>query len=258
MICYFLFYHKEAVPSDTNKVLGSIGLVMVFYRSFSYLRIINSFTTLIGMINTIIQKLVIFFLILIYFFVASGILILKLNPKGSPILNLGNAYVWTFFGGIEGDDFIRFDYAGIAMIFGTVMVTIILLNILIAFLSNLFSRLEDKQKSNDLKEKASMILDLEVVIHFFRFIVSGKSRTLRKFELERQNVYEELLDPSQDVSQVGRLGANDRTIWKKKSTSRSSTIWRRTGFCTFSRRSITRRKTPKSPSTTTSTKRSKS
>lgn len=216
MICYFLFYHKEPVQSDINKVLGSVGLIMMFYRSFSYLRIIDAFTTLIGMINTIIQKLVIFFLILIYFFVASGILILKLNPQGKPILNMGNAYVWTFFGGIEGDDFLKFDYAGLAMIFGTVMVTIILLNILIAFLSNLFSRLEDKQKSNDLKEKASMILDLEVVVHFFRFVITGKARAFKRFELKRQSYYEELLDPSQNVNQVneggltqGRLGGEN-------------------------------------------------
>jgi hypothetical protein len=151
------------------------------------------------MINTIIQKLFIFFLILIYFFVSSGLLMMKLHPGDSPIISLGNAYVWTFFGGIEGSDFKSFDYAGIAIIFGTVMVTIILLNILIAFLSNLFSRLEDQQKSNDLKEKASMILDLEVIIHFFRYAITGKASKYRRFEKVRENFFIELLDPSQNV-----------------------------------------------------------
>jgi hypothetical protein len=202
LIIYFIFYHNEKVESDANKVLGCVGLIMMFYRSFSYLRIINSFTTLIGMINTIIQKLVIFFLILIYFFIGSGILILKLNPNAGPILNMGNAYVWTFFGGIEGDDFLKFDYAGIAMIFGTVMVTIILLNILIAFLSNLFSRLEDKQKSNDLKEKASMILDLEIIVHFFKYVFTGKRAAYYQYAKNKEQFYERLIDPSNELNIV--------------------------------------------------------
>lgn len=202
MILYYLVYHNEPVASDANKILGSVGLMMMLYRSFSYLRIIDSFTTLIGMINTIIQKLFIFFAILIYFFVSSGLLIIKLNPQENSILSLGNAYVWTFFGGIEGSDFKNFDYAGIAMIFGTVMVTIILLNILIAFLSNLFSRLEDQQKSNDLKEKASMILDLEVVVHFFRYVVTGKASKYRLFQKNLEGFFVKLLDPSNKFTVV--------------------------------------------------------
>ena len=202
LILYYLLYHKEIIISHANRVLGSAGLMVMFYRSFSYLRIINAFTTLIGMINTIIQKLIIFFLILIYFFVTSGLLIMKLNPQENSILSLGNAYVWTFFGGIEGSDFKSYDFAGIPIIFGTVMVTIILLNVLIAFLSNLFSRLEDQQKSNDLKEKASMILDLEIIFHFFRYILTGKSSKLKKFEKIQENFYVELLDPSKNATVV--------------------------------------------------------
>ena len=157
------------------------------------------------MINTIIQKLAIFFLILIYFFVSSGLLMMKLDPSANSIASLGNAYVWTFFGGIEGSDFKNFDYAGIAIIFGTVMVTIILLNILIAFLSNLFSRLEDQQKSNDLKEKASMILDLEVIVHFFRYVITGKASKYKAFEQIKEDFFIELLDPSQNVILVSLM-----------------------------------------------------
>ena len=175
---------------------------MMYYRSFSYLRIINSFTTLIGMINTIIQKLIIFFIILLYFFATSGLLMMKLNPNQNAIISLGHAYVWTFFGGIEGSDFQSYDYAGIAIIFGTVMVTVVLLNILIAFLSNLFSRLEDQQKSSDLKEKASMILDLEVIIHFFKYILTGKEIKFRKFEKIQEDFYIELLDPTKNATVV--------------------------------------------------------
>ena len=47
-------------------------------------------------------------------------------------------------------------------------VTIILLNILIAFLSNEFSRMEDQQQINTLKKKASLILDVELIFKLFR------------------------------------------------------------------------------------------
>lgn len=202
LICYYVIYQKQQTSSDVTRILGSAGLMVMYYRSFSYLRIIDSFTTLIGMINTIIQKLIIFFLILIYFFVTSGLLIMKLNPKENSILSLGNAYVWTFFGGIEGSDFESYDFAGIPIIFGTVMVTIILLNILIAFLSNLFSRLEDQQKSNNLKEKASMILDLEVIFHFFRYIMTGKVYRFKNFEKMQENFFVELMNPQKETTAV--------------------------------------------------------
>lgn len=51
--------------------------------------------------------------------------------------------------------------------------TIVLMNILIAYLSNLFSRLEDAQKLNDLKEKAVLILDLEIIVMFFKYKIRG-------------------------------------------------------------------------------------
>jgi hypothetical protein len=92
--------------------------------------------------------------ILIYFFLGTTALMMFLNPKCSLKKGLANAYVFSLFGGIEGSDFESYSYAGIPIVFGTLIVTIVLLNILIAYLSNVFSRLEDKQRSDDLKEKA--------------------------------------------------------------------------------------------------------
>lgn len=126
------------------------------------------------MINTIFEKLVAFSIILIYFFLSTAALMIFLNPEGSYKENFANAYVFSLFGGIEGGDFDSFSYSGIAIIFGTVIVTIVLLNILIAFLSNVFSRLEDQQKSNDIKEKAQMVLDLEIVLYFFGKLLRKK------------------------------------------------------------------------------------
>ena len=143
LLFYFLLFHDEAFLPNANRILGSSGLLVTLYRSFSHLRVLDPFTFLVGMINTIVLKLLTFFFILAYFCVATGLLVMKLRPQEHLISSLSNAYVWTLFGGIEGDDFHAFDFAGIPIFFGTIMVTVVLLNLLIAYLSNLFSRLED-------------------------------------------------------------------------------------------------------------------
>lgn len=181
LIIYYLFYHSDPVPRNSNKIISALSLLLIYYRSFSYFRIIDAFTTLIGIINTIILKLIIFFFILFYLFFATGLVMIKLNNNQSKITNLQIAYVWTFFGGVEGSDFKEFDYSAITILFGTILVTIVLLNVLIAYLSNLFSRLEDQQHANDLREKASMMMDLEIVAYFFKYVMTGQSKNYFKY-----------------------------------------------------------------------------
>ena len=109
----------------------------------------------------------VFFAVLLYFYATTGLIMIKLDPEKSRVKSIQSAYVWTMFGGVEQSDFEDFNYGTIAIIFGTLIVTVVLFNILIAFLSNLFSRLEDQQKANDLREKAQMMLDHEVIKLFF-------------------------------------------------------------------------------------------
>ena len=154
------------------------------------------------MINIIIQKLVIFFVILVYFYVSSALLMLRLDPHNNFFENLSNAYVWTLFGGIGGEDFKSYKYAGIAIIFGTIIITVILLNILIAFLSNLFSRLEEQQSVNDLKEKASMILDLEILIYFFKYKLTGMARKLDKYDKSQENIHIKTINPEYTMTVI--------------------------------------------------------
>ena len=186
---YFLLQENQEYSTKVTRVLGSSTLIVLYYRSFSYLRVFESFTTLVGMINTIIQKLAVFFVILVYFCVSCSFLVLKLSLNRDPLKSLSEAYVWTFFGGIGASDFESFDLAAIPIVFGTIMVTVVLLNVLIAYLSNLFSRLEDQQKSDNYREKASMVLDLEVVLHFFGYWLTGKTRCLETHDRKDRDFY---------------------------------------------------------------------
>jgi hypothetical protein len=198
LLFYFVYFHDETVASDGNKILSSLGLILMYYRFFGYFRIVSLFTYLVGMINTIIQKLVIFVIIVVYFLGVTLLLMINLNPEGTFKENFANAYVFSIFGGIGGDDFDGFEYAMIPIIFGTIIVTVILMNILIGYLSNVFSRLEEQQIINNLKEIVSMIMDLEVIVYFFVYFITGKNKSFREYQ---GNDYEHWGDSIQNINQ---------------------------------------------------------
>lgn len=172
---YFYVINKQQ-DNDSSRVMGSMLMIVVYFRAFSYLKMLDGFTALVGIINIIIQKLFIFFIVLFYFYIVTALLLYKIDPENSLKMSFIHAYYWTLFGGVDDSGFTMFNYAGISIVFGTLMVSVVLLNVLIAFLSNLFSRLEEQQMVNDLKEKAGLLLDLEVVIMFFKYFITGKLR----------------------------------------------------------------------------------
>ena len=182
MLAYFIKFHNMDPISDTGKILGVIGLMMIYYRAFSHFRIINSFTSLVDMVNVIIVRLFVFFFILFYFFITTSLLITFLNPEGFKDESFIYSYIWAIFGGVEGGDFENFRFAAIPIAFGTLIVMIVLLNILIGLLSSIYCALENQQKSNDIRQKASMLLDLEVIVHFFKYAIKGKLKQIEKFD----------------------------------------------------------------------------
>jgi hypothetical protein len=101
----------------------------------------------------------------------------------------GDVYYWILLASIEDNAFFK-PYTAIPIVLGSMFVTIVLLNILIAYLSNLFSRLEEQQRVQELKQRAALILDVEVFVMFFKYGITGKTRLRNEFELE---TYKEML-----------------------------------------------------------------
>jgi hypothetical protein len=62
-----------------------------------------------------------------------------------------------------------------------------LMNILIAYLSNEYSRMEDRQVIEGLQTKASLCLDIEVVIALFKRSFSSRFRRLAAFRDSQYN-----------------------------------------------------------------------
>lgn len=172
---FFMKLHEQATEGAAI-FIALILMLLIYYRGFSYLRFFDSFTYMIGMINTIVGESAAFFTTLFYAYFVVFFLLIRVDP-GDDILNkLRDAYIFTLFGGVEQDHF-EAKYIFFPMVIGTMIVTIILLNILIAFMSNIYNREEERQEITSLKEKASMLLDLEVYISLFKKIfekVKGK------------------------------------------------------------------------------------
>jgi hypothetical protein len=132
--------------------------------------------------------------VLFYGIFGTAALIMFLNPKCSFKKGLTSAYVLSLFGGIGTDDFETYSYAAITIIFGTLIVTIVLLNIFIAYLVTVFRRLEEKNKSDDLNRKAKMVLNMEIIKHFF-----GKLNVWIKVEnLENNERIEQIIKQNKE------------------------------------------------------------
>jgi hypothetical protein len=180
-IIYLLMFDQTIWNPTVKQVYGLCIHFVVYYRGFYYLKIFDAFTTIVGIINVIIIKIYSFFIIVVYFYLAFTALLLQINGKESIIFALRDIYIWAVFGGIESDSFEVY-LSFIVVVLSTALISIILLNILIAYLSNLFSSLEENQAFDELREKASLILNLEIILRFFRYYLTRKTHVIREVE----------------------------------------------------------------------------
>jgi hypothetical protein len=183
---FFLSLHKQATEGG-SVFIALILMLLIYYRGFSYFRYFDSFTSMIGIINTIVAESLSFFGVMFYTYIVILFLLYRVEPSDTFINKMRDAYIFTFFGGVEQDHF-EAKYIFFPMFVGTMVVTIILLNVLIAFMSNVYNKMELQQSVISLKEKASMLLDLEVYISLF-VKIKDKIKTSRLDEEEKEEFY---------------------------------------------------------------------
>lgn len=186
---FLVLFTSSNKEKDWHKIWQMIVQFAIYYRGFSYMRIFDSFTTIVSMINTIIIKIYAFLFVVFYFYFAIVFLMIGITSISDAVNHLRDVYYWVLFGGIDDDSF-EVNLSFVAILFGTILISIILMNILIAYLSNLFSSLEETQVLDDLREKASFVLGIEVIIRFFRYFLSRKIKLIEA--VEKHN-YESLL-----------------------------------------------------------------
>ena len=164
----FIFLPTDLTNEDGPRLFLVILMVLLFFRMYYLLSLLTFLTTQIQIINQIIIRVVPFFFIIVFFYASTTIMMMFIDTKGTPVIEyFRDIYYWILFGGFDGGAFEQ-KFSVIPVIFGTVMVGILLFNILIAYLSNEFSRLEEQQVINGLKAKARMNLRIELIICFFK------------------------------------------------------------------------------------------
>lgn len=207
-VVFLSIYSAANEGTNWYRVYGIVIKSMIYYRGFYYLKIFDPFTTIVGMINIIIVKIYAFLIIVIYFYFACVIILIGITNTDSVIDHLRDIYIWVVFGGIDQDSFaVNLSFLVVGL--GTILVTVILLNILIAYLSNLFSSLEETQTLDDLREKATFLLNIEIIIRFFRYFMMGKVSVIEN--VRRQN-YDILLsnDTQERTDFMVKAAANQR------------------------------------------------
>ena len=178
---YLLLFSAENQGRDWFKVTGLLIHFVVFYRGFNYLKIFDTFRTNVKMINIIIFKIYAFMAIMLYFYLVIVVLMIDLTSPEDTVGHVRNVYFWVLFGGIEDSSFeVRLSF--IVIFLGTMLISVILLNILIAYLSNLFSSLEEKQVLENLREKAGLVLGIEVIVRLFKFALPSRLKRIRDAE----------------------------------------------------------------------------
>ena len=184
-ILFFLLSDGVKQSKDPIKIFYIFILIILFYRSFNYLAIFSNFTIVVKMINNIIVKIYPFFTAIAIFYLTAVFIFIYIDPHKEVWKNFREGYYWIMFGNVEADSF-ETPLFTIPILFGTLMIGIFLLNLLIAYMSNEFSRMESQQVIDIWREKARLNCQLELVILGFKNVF--RSNPFRKFG-ERDHIY---------------------------------------------------------------------
>jgi hypothetical protein len=165
------------------KLLYLFVLFLLFFRSITHLSIFPPFTSIIKIVSMIIIKMIPFLIMVFVFYVSVVFMVIYIrnednnedgeNDKLSISDCFIRVYYWVIFGGLGEGDF-KLDLSMVPLIIGPIFIGVILMNIMIGFLSNEYSRLEEIQKIKNLIYKAEMNLDIEILFYLVRSLLKIK------------------------------------------------------------------------------------
>ena len=189
MLAYLLVHIlviEEYVSEIYVNLSNTVCLFLLIFRCFIGLQVIKSFTAMIGIIIQIIFKMGPFFIIVLFFYLSTSVMFYMMDTNEDPLSVFRSMYIFTIFAGIDGESF-DINLSVIPVLFGTIMIAIVLMNILIAYLSNEYSRLEERQVIESLKTKAELNFVIEVVISMLKRLFSKKFREAIRYHENQFN-----------------------------------------------------------------------
>ena len=166
--------------------------------------------------------MVVFYLIIFYIYAALVLLYLRIMPTNDFKVALINVYTHVIFGALAIGDSYNIQYATIIVVVGTMVVTVMILNMIVAFLSNLYSKLEELQVIIEMKERSKSIVDTEISLRMLKKMFCQK---VDDFESQK---FIFILKPKNDVSddfliddlgEVGQPTNEELLDWLKSNIS---------------------------------------
>lgn len=171
------------------ELFQSAIICLIMVRALEYLQVFQDFRSIMGIITKICFRICPFMVIVFLFYSISVLVFVTLNDSVDLESLLTLMYIWLVHGGVDSDAFVfRMNY--IPVMFGSILVTIVLMNIMIAYLSNEYSRLELKQHLDDLRNKVKINMKVELMIRSFKVLFV---RRFREKECYRHSRYTHMI-----------------------------------------------------------------
>lgn len=204
----YLLVIRAETDLEWLKYLQVLTLFMVYYRSVTYLRLIKYFRHLIDMIVGVASSTISLLIIIAYTIAAVAVMFTK-SIRGFSFLS----YLKDTFYGLNGQLVDYTDEKREVTILGWIVYTIyvfflplILINFLIAKMSNKYTELEANEKVTSYREKAKMIMEIEFFFRIRRFARDYKyfvfiARDASKINEEDDNVGDKIEDNIENIYQ---------------------------------------------------------
>lgn len=183
LVLFYIFIPFSTHKNYHVKLVYLFVLFLLFFRSITHLSVIPTFTSIFKIVNVIIVKMVPFLIMVFVFYVSVVFMVIYIRNEDNNLDDVNDklsisdcfirVYYWVIFGGLNQEDF-KLDLSMVPLIIGPVFIGVILMNIMIGFLSNEYSRLEELQKIKNLVYKAEMNLDIEIIFYLFRSLFKIK------------------------------------------------------------------------------------
>lgn len=164
LVITFCICDMAKINYEDGRVIASIAVLLLWAKSFYFLRIFSPTAAFIRMITEIIKEMstftLIFFLSIIgignaFFMVDGGLYNTKDRVAGNDIwMTIMNTYI-TGLGDFDTENYLKHDYQVFFWIFfflTTVLIQIVLLNLLIALMGDTFDKVQEIKEQAQLKE----------------------------------------------------------------------------------------------------------
>lgn len=186
LVTTFIWEFDGEIPPMWIKYLQVISLVFIYYRAITYLRIFKAFRNVIDMVISVTLSslsLLMLFALFLFFF---SVMFVKSSFENIGFNKFLMINFYSIHGELEGPDGFNALITGdegefsvlswIIFVVMAIFVPLIMVNFLIAKMSNKYTELEEIEEITAYREKAKLIVEIEYFYKIIKFKKNKKKR----------------------------------------------------------------------------------